>query len=52
MNVGSTIVVEDMEFEVDSLGIATINHVSPSSALLAIKKVIDMQTTHTRTEPI
>ena len=52
MSTGSTTVVEDMEVEVDSLGIVTIDHVSPSNVLHAIKKVIDMQTAHTRTETI
>ena len=42
MKVGSTTIVEGMEVEVDSLGIATINHVGPSSVLHAINKVIDM----------
>ena len=49
MSTGSTTVMEDMEVEVDSLGITTIFHVDPSSVLHAIKKVIDMQTAHTRT---
>ena len=49
MSIGSTINVEDMEVEVDSLGITTIDHVGPSNVLRAIKKVIDMQTAHTRT---
>ena len=52
MSAGSTTIMEDMEVEVDSLGIATIDHVGPSSVLHAIKKVIDMQTAQTRTEPI
>ena len=52
MSVGSTIVVEDMEVEVDSLEIATIDHIGPSSALHATKKVMDMQTAHIRIEPI
>ena len=49
MSVGSTTIVEDMEVEVNSLGIMTIDHVDPSSVLHAINKVIDMQTAHTRT---
>ena len=49
MSSGSTTVMEDMEVEVDSLGIVTINPVGPSSVLHAIKKVIDMHTAHTRT---
>ena len=52
MSTGSTTVMEDMEVEVNSLGIATIDHVTPSGVLHAIKKVVDMQTTHTRTEQI
>ena len=52
MSFVSTIVVEDMEVEVDSLGIMTTDHVGPSSALHAIKKVIDMRIAHTRIEPI
>ena len=52
MSVGSTTDVEDMEVEVDSLGIATTNHVGPSIILHATKNVIDMQTTHKRIEPI
>ena len=47
-----TTVMEDMEAEVDSLGIATTNHVGLSSVSHDTKKVIDMQTGHTRTEPI
>ena len=49
MNAASTTDVEDMEVEVDSLGIMTTDHVGPSSASHAIKKVINMQTAHTRT---
>ena len=52
MSISSTTVVEDMEVKVDSLGIVTIDHVRPSSVSHAIKKVIGMQTSHTRTEPI
>ena len=52
MNVGSTTVMEDMELEDDFLEIVTIDHDDPSSALHATKKVIDLQTTHTRLEPI
>ena len=50
MSTSSTTIVEEMEVEVDCLGIATIDHVDPSSVLHAIKKVIDMQTVHTRIE--
>ena len=52
MTIGSTTIVEDMEVEVGSLGIMTIDHVVPSSVSHAIKKVTDMQTAHTRIEPI
>ena len=52
MSVGSTTVVEDMEVEVNSLGITTNNHVNPSTISHAIKKFINMQTAHTRIEPI
>ena len=52
MSAGSTTVGEDREVEVDSLGITTTNHVVPSSVSHAIKKVIDLQTAHTRTKPI
>ena len=48
----SITVGEDMEVEVDSLGIATTDHVDLSSVSHAIKKVTDMQTSHTRTESI
>ena len=49
MSTGSKSDEEDMEVEVDSLGIARTDHVGPSSVSHAIKKVIDMQTAHTRT---
>ena len=52
MSTDSATIVEDIEVEVDFLGIATTDHVGPSSVSHAIKKVINMQTTHTRTEPI
>ena len=52
MSVDSTTIVEDMEVEFDSLEIATIDHVGPSGALHATKKVIDMQTSHTKIELI
>ena len=42
MSIDLTTVMEDMEFEVDSLGIMEIDDVGPSSVLHAIKKVIDM----------
>ena len=50
MSASSTTVMEDMEVEVDSLGIATTDHVDPSNVSHATKKVTDMQTVHTRTE--
>ena len=49
MSVGSTTVMEDMEVEVDSLGIATTDHVGPSNVSRATKKVTDTKTVHTRT---
>ena len=52
MSTISTTIVEDMEVKVDSLGIMTTDHVIPSSVSHAIKKVIDMQTAHTRKKPI
>ena len=50
MSTGSTTVVEDMEVEVDSLEIATTDHIGPSNVSLVTRKEIDMQTVHTRTE--
>ena len=47
-----TTVMKDMEVEDDFLEIATIDHVDPSNALHNTKKSIDMQTVHTRIEPI
>ena len=52
MSAGSTNFVEDMEVEVNSLGIMTTDHVGPSNVSRATKKVIDTQTSHTRIEPI
>ena len=52
MSTSLTTVMEDMEVEVNSLGIMTTNHVSPSIVSYATKKVIDMQIAHTKTEPI
>ena len=49
MSTDLTIIMEDMEVEVDSLGIATIDYVGQSNVLHAIKKAIDMQNGHTRT---
>ena len=45
-------VVEDVEVKNDFLEIETINDIGPSCALHATKKAIDMQTVHTRIEPI
>ena len=42
--------MEDMEVEVDSLGITTTNHVGPSNVSRVTKKVIDTQTIHIRIE--
>ena len=50
MSAGSTTDGEDMEVEVDSLGIVTTDHVGPSNVSRATKKVTDMQTVHTRTK--
>ena len=52
MSASSTIEMEDTEVELDSLGIVTIDHVGPSNVSHATKKLIDMQTLHTRTELI
>ena len=38
MSASLTTVMEDMEVEVDSLGIATTNHVIPSNVSRVIKK--------------
>ena len=50
MRTGITIDMEAMEEEVDSLGIATIDHVDPSSALHVIRRDISMQTVHIKIE--
>ena len=52
MSVSSTTDMEDMEVEVDSLGIATTDHVGPSNVSRATKRVTDMQNVHTRTKLI
>ena len=52
MSVGMTIDVEATEEEVDSLGIATTDHVDPSSASHVIKRDISMQTVHIKTKLI
>ena len=46
---GMTIDMEDLEVEVNSLGIETTNHVSPSNVSHVTRKDTDMQTIHTRT---
>ena len=51
-SVGSTTDMEDMEVEVDSLGIATTNHIGSSNVSRATKKGTDMQTVHIKTELI
>ena len=50
MSAGSTTDVEDMEVEVDSMGITTPDHIGPSNVSHVIKKDTDMQIVHTRTE--
>ena len=45
-----TIDVEAMEEKVNSLGIATTDHVDPSNALHVIRRDIGMQTVHIKTE--
>ena len=49
-SVGTIIDMEAMEEEDDSLGIATIYHINPSSALHVIKRDIGMPTVHIKTE--
>ena len=48
-SVGSITDVEDMEFEIDSMGIETTDHVVPSNVSHVTMKDTDMQTIHTRT---
>ena len=50
MSASSTTIMEDMEFEVDSLGIATTDHVGPANVSHATNKDTGMQTFHIRTE--
>ena len=50
-SVGLIIIMEDLEVEVDSMEIETIDHDDPSSALHAIKKAIDMQTVCIKIRP-
>ena len=52
MNTGTTTDARVMEEEVNSLGITTTNRVDPSSDSHVIKRVIGMQTVHTRIELI
>ena len=47
---GTTINMEATEEKVDSLGIATTDHVDPSNALHVIRRDISMQTVHIKTE--
>ena len=47
---GMKIDMEAMEEEVDSLGIATTDHIDPSNALHVIRRDIGMQTVHIKTE--
>ena len=49
MNTASTTEVEDMEVEVDYLGIKTTDHIGPSNVSHVTRKDTDMQTVHTRT---
>ena len=49
MSVGSITNVEDIEVEVDSLGIVTTDHIGPSNVSHVIRRETDMQTVHTRT---
>ena len=48
-NATSTIDGEDMEVEVDSLGIETTDHVGPSNVSHVTRKDTDMHNVHTRT---
>ena len=52
MSTGTRTDIRDMEEEVDSLGIATYEHVDQPSASHATKKATGTQTVHTRTELI
>ena len=49
MNTGSTIIVEDLEVEDDTLEIVSIDHDDQSNVLHAIKKETDMRTVHIKT---
>ena len=48
---GMTIVVEDLEVEVDSMEIETIDHDDPSSVLHDIKKATNTQNVHIKIGP-
>ena len=50
MSTSSTTNVEDMEVEVDSLGITRTDHVVPPNVSHATKKDTNMKTIHIRTE--
>ena len=49
MSAGSTTNVEDMEVEVDSLGIMTTNHIIASNVSHVTRKDTDMQIVHSKT---
>ena len=49
-SVGTTIDMEALEEEVDSLGIAATDRINPSSALHVIRRDIGMQTVHIKIE--
>ena len=49
-SVSSTIIVEDLEVEYDSLEIVTIDHDNQSNVLHAIKKDTSMRNLHIKTE--
>ena len=50
MSAGMKIDMQVMEEEVDSMGITTTDRVDPSSALHVIRRDIDMETVHIKTE--
>ena len=50
MSANSTTNMEDMEVEVDSLGITRTDHVGPSNVSCATKKDTNMQTVRIRIE--
>ena len=49
-SIGTTINMQAMEEEVDSLGIMTTDRVNPPNALHVIKRDISMQIVHIKTE--